>query len=98
MPGAPKKSLKPSDQPVRNMARGWTCVFTTLAPYRVVLVDSAIHGAKWLPEAAEFVRRHRTALEQLPLIYFLVCTTLREDTAEHHREVLAYLDPVRAIL
>ncbi|WP_161884452.1 flavodoxin domain-containing protein [Deinococcus alpinitundrae] len=80
------------------MARGWTCVFTTLAPYRVVLVDSAIHGAKWLPEAAEFVRRHRTALEQLPLIYFLVCTTLREDTAEHHREVLAYLDPVRAIL
>ncbi|WP_185974785.1 flavodoxin domain-containing protein [Deinococcus detaillensis] len=71
---------------------------TTLKPYRTVLVGSAIHAAKWLPEAAEFVKRHTTELEQLPLSYFLVCATFREDTAEHHREVLAYLDPVRVLL
>ncbi|WP_164473549.1 flavodoxin domain-containing protein [Deinococcus psychrotolerans] len=63
-----------------------------------MLVGSAIHALKWLPEAAEFIKRHTTELEQLPRLIYFFCATLREDTAEHHREVLAYLNPVRAIL
>ncbi|WP_237725054.1 alpha/beta fold hydrolase [Deinococcus alpinitundrae] len=70
----------------------------TLKPYRAVLGGSAIHGAKGLPDATEFVKRHGTELEQLPLISFLVCATFREDNAAHQREVLAYLDLVRVIL
>ena len=71
---------------------------TTLEPYSAVLVGSAIHAAKWLPEAVQFVKQHTSELKRLPLTYFLVCATLREDTPEHHREVLAYLDPVRVIV
>ena len=71
---------------------------TDLRPYRAVILGSAIHAGKWLPEAVKFVEQHRTDLAQTPLVYFLVCATLREDTPEHHREVLAYLDPVRKMV
>ena len=79
-----------------NEVRSVTDV-TDLHPYRAVILGSAIHAGRWLPEAVRFTSQHRSDLEQTPLIYFLVCGTLREDTPEHHREVLAYLDPVRAI-
>lgn len=71
---------------------------TDLRPYRAVILGSAVHAGKWLPEAVKFVEQHRSDLAQTPLVYFLVCATLREDTPEHHREVLAYLDPVRALV
>jgi len=71
---------------------------TTLAPYSAVILGSAIRAGSWLPEAIKFVKQHETELEKLPLVYFLVCATMREDTPEHHNQVLAYLKPVRAIL
>ena len=71
---------------------------TTLEQYSAVIVGSAIRAGGWLPEAIEFVKQHKSDLEKLPLIYFLVCATMREDTPKHHDEVLAYLKPVRAVL
>ncbi len=71
---------------------------TDLTPYRAVIVGSAIRAGSWLPEAVAFVKQHKSVLEKLPLVYFLVCATLREDTPKHHDEVLAYLKPVRAML
>jgi len=71
---------------------------TDLTPYRAVILGSAIHAGKWLPEAVKFVEQHRGDLERTKLVYFLVCATLREDTPEHHQEVLAYLDPVRKLI
>jgi len=67
---------------------------TDLSPYRAVVVGSAIRVGKWLPEAVEFVETHREALGRMPLAYFAVCLTLKEDTEENRREVSAYLDPV----
>ena len=60
---------------------------TDLRPYRAVILGSAVHAGKWLPEAVKFVERYRTDLLRTPLVYFLVCGTLREDTPEHHREL-----------
>ena len=71
---------------------------TTLEPYRAVILGSAIRAGHWLPEAVKFVKHHKAELEKLPLAYFLVCATMREDTPKHHDEVLAYLKPVRAII
>ena len=71
---------------------------TTLESYSAVILGSAIRAGSWLPEAVKFVKKHKSELEKLPLVYFLVCATLREDTPEHHDQVLAYLKPVRAIL
>jgi menaquinone-dependent protoporphyrinogen oxidase len=65
-----------------------------LNEYRGVVVGSAIYRGKWLPEAVDFVERNRAALQQVPVVYFLVCMTMREPTEGNRRKALAYLDPV----
>ena len=71
---------------------------TDVSPYRAVVVGSAIRMGRWLPEAVKFVETHRGALSQVPVAYFAVCMTLKDDTEENRREVAAYLDPVREIV
>jgi len=66
--------------------------------YDAVIVGSATRVGKWLPEAVEFVEEHKGALGQVPVAFFTVCLTLREDTEENRREVAAYLDPVCEIV
>ena len=66
-----------------------------LSPYQTVIVGSAVRMGRWLPEAVDFVKKHRDALGQLHTAYFVVCITMKDDTAENRSKVLAYLDPVR---
>jgi menaquinone-dependent protoporphyrinogen oxidase len=47
-----------------------------LAPYRAVVVGSAIQAAQWLPEAMQFVRDHQSDLARKPCATFLVYMTL----------------------
>jgi menaquinone-dependent protoporphyrinogen oxidase len=65
-----------------------------LNPYRGVVVGSAIYMGKWMPEAVDFVQKNREVLGQIPVVYFLVCMTMRDPTQENRRKVLAYLDRV----
>ena len=65
-----------------------------LNPYRGVVIGSAIYMGKWMPEVVDFVERNRGVLGQIPVVYFLVCMTMRDPTQENRRKVLAYLDPV----
>jgi menaquinone-dependent protoporphyrinogen oxidase len=70
-----------------------------LAPYRAVVAGSAIHGAKWLPEAMQFMRTHQAALAQRPFASFLVCITLGMSSADKYRPGLAaWLEPVRSLV
>jgi len=71
---------------------------TDLSSYRAVVVGSAIRVGKWLPEAVEFVETHQEALSRMPVAYFAVCLTLKEDTEENRGEVSTYLDPVCEIV
>ena len=66
-----------------------------LSPYQGVIVGSAIRMGKWLPEAVEFLKAHQDTLNRVPVAYFAVCMTMKDDTAENRRKVLGYLDPVR---
>jgi menaquinone-dependent protoporphyrinogen oxidase len=66
-----------------------------LSPYQAVVVGSAIRAGKWLPEAAAFVNRNQDALSRLPVAYFVVCLTMKDDTPENRDKALTYLDPVR---
>ena len=66
-----------------------------LNPYRSVIVGSAIRMGRWLPEAIDFVKKHRDRLGRVPTAYFVVCVTMKDDTQENRGKVLAYLDPVR---
>src|SRR2546426_5734361 len=65
--------------------------------YDAVVVGSAIRMGHWLPEAVGFVKPNRQTLSRIPTAYFLVSGLLRNDTPETRRQVLAFLDPVRAL-
>jgi menaquinone-dependent protoporphyrinogen oxidase len=70
-----------------------------LATYRAVVAGSAIRGAKWLPEAMQFVQTHREALASKPFAAFLVCMTLAMPSGEkYHSHVADMLQPVRALV
>jgi menaquinone-dependent protoporphyrinogen oxidase len=66
-----------------------------LSPYHAMIVGSAIRMGKWLPEAAGFVKNNQDTLHRLPIAYFVVCLTMKDNTAENRSKALAYLDPVR---
>jgi menaquinone-dependent protoporphyrinogen oxidase len=66
--------------------------------YDAVIRGLAIRMGNVLPEAVAFVKAHRDSLSRMPTVYFLVSGFLREDTPEMRQKVLAFLDPVRAIL
>jgi menaquinone-dependent protoporphyrinogen oxidase len=66
-----------------------------LSPYHAVIVGSAIRRGRWLPEAAGFVKDNQDILGRLPIAYFVVCLTMRDNKAENRSKVMAYLDPVR---
>ncbi len=70
-----------------------------LATYRAVVAGSAIQGAKWLPEAMQFVQTYRAALSRKPFAAFLVCMTLAMPAADRYRAGVAeWLAPVRALV
>jgi menaquinone-dependent protoporphyrinogen oxidase len=70
-----------------------------LAAYGAVVAGSAIQGAKWLPEAMQFVQTHRAALSGKPFAAFLVCMTLAMPAADKYRaDVAKWLAPVRALV
>ena len=68
-----------------------------LSPYQAVVAGSAIRGSKWLPEAMEFIKTHRTELAQKPFAEFTVCITLAMKNSEQYRKAVSeWVAPVRA--
>jgi menaquinone-dependent protoporphyrinogen oxidase len=68
----------------------------SLNGYQAVVLGSAIRAGKLLPEVRDFFKAHKEEFRKLPVAYFVVCMTLREDTPEKRKIVNAYLDPLRA--
>ncbi|MDL1923501.1 flavodoxin [Chloroflexi bacterium CFX3] len=68
-----------------------------ISAYQGVLLGSAIRMGKVLPEVVNFAKTHAAALAHLPVAYFNVNMTLKDDTPENRTIVDAYLDPLRAI-
>jgi len=72
---------------------------TDLSAYDAVVAGSAIRGSKWLPEAVEFIQRHRSALGEKRLAMFTVCITLAMKNGENYRSaVMGWVAPVRAMV
>lgn len=68
-----------------------------LDPYNVVIVGSAIRGAKWLPEAMKFIQDHRAQLVRKRVATFTVCITLAMSNGDQYRQaVREWTAPVRA--
>jgi menaquinone-dependent protoporphyrinogen oxidase len=64
--------------------------------YQAVVLGSAVRAGKLLPEVTAFVKAHKEEFRKLPIAYFVVGMTLREDTPEKRKIVNTYLDPLRA--
>lgn len=62
--------------------------------YDAVVIGSAVRGGHLLPEAVEFIEKHRYSLKHIPVAYFTVCMTMSEDSDESRETVLHYFDPV----
>jgi menaquinone-dependent protoporphyrinogen oxidase len=70
-----------------------------LSQYRAVVAGSAIRGAKWLPEAMQFMQTHQAALSHKPFAAFMVCITLAMPKAENYRDGLRdWMKPVRELV
>ncbi len=70
----------------------------TLSPYGAVILGSGIRMGTLLPDATKFVEKHQEALSQVPVAYFVVCLTMKDDTEENRSTVEAYLGPVREMV
>jgi menaquinone-dependent protoporphyrinogen oxidase len=71
---------------------------TDLARYGAVILGSAIRIGQPLPEAMTFLETNQTILQQKIFSAFVLCMTLKDDTAENRTAVDAYLDPVRSLV
>ncbi len=67
---------------------------TDLRPYEAAVIGSAIRGGRLLPEAAQFVRGNRDALERMPVAFFAVGLSLLRGS----REAAASLEPVCGLI
>lgn len=68
----------------------------SLAGYAGIIVGSAIRAGRPMPEAVAFVEKHEQELSRIPVAYFVVCLTMKDDTEENRCTVAAYLDTLRA--
>jgi menaquinone-dependent protoporphyrinogen oxidase len=70
-----------------------------LTAYWAVVAGSAIRGAKWLPEARQFMQTHQSELSRRPFATFMVCITLAMPKAENYRDGLRdWMKPVRELV
>jgi menaquinone-dependent protoporphyrinogen oxidase len=70
-----------------------------LSAYEAVVAGSSIRGAKWLPEAVQFIEAHRAQLAQKRFAIFTVCITMAmKNAASYSSGVKEWVAPVRAMV
>ncbi|MDG9701621.1 flavodoxin domain-containing protein [Streptomyces sp. DH37] len=64
------RALRESGLTADVLPAGEAAALDTLDPYDAVLLGSGLYAGRWLREATRFARRHRRALERLPVWLF----------------------------
>jgi menaquinone-dependent protoporphyrinogen oxidase len=70
----------------------------SIEPYTAVVLGSAIHGGKWLPEAVEFLKNNQARLNQLPTAFFLVGLMVNKKNASDQKLVDQFLASERELV
>lgn len=68
---------------------------TDVTPYKAVVLGTGVRIGQVYGDAVQFLERHQQKLTQVPVAFFIVCMTMREDTEENRCTVEGYLDAVR---
>ena len=71
---------------------------TSLDGYTAVVLGSAIHSGKWLPEAVSFLQANQARLRQLPTAFFLVCMMAAADTEMNRNAIAQWLAEEQALV
>ncbi|MRR32671.1 flavodoxin [bacterium] len=66
-----------------------------LTPYKGVVVGSAVHSGKWMPEATNFVERNKTLLRRMPTAIFQVCMMMASSNVQYKAMVPGWLNPLK---
>ena len=62
--------------------------------FDAIVVGTAVRMFHLLPKTRRFLRKHRQALSQVPVAYFLVCLTMGEATPENIQKAKDYAKPM----
>ena len=71
---------------------------SSLDGYSAVVLGSAIHSGKWLPEAVDFLHANQARLRQLPTAFFLVCMMATKEDEANRNLVAGFLEAERALV
>jgi menaquinone-dependent protoporphyrinogen oxidase len=66
-----------------------------LSPYQAIVIGSAVHSGKWMPEASAFVERHQNTLRRMPTAVFQVCMMLAARNEQYKSMVPDWFAPLR---
>jgi menaquinone-dependent protoporphyrinogen oxidase len=70
----------------------------SVAGYDSVLIGSAVQGAKPLPEAVEFIKANRAALQEIPTALFLVHFFFRSGSEGDVKMRESYVEEIRPLI
>lgn len=70
---------------------------STISDYDGIIVGSAVRMFKLLPETIKFSKRFSKSFKNIPVAYFIVCLTMKEDTEKSRKIALGYLKPLYEI-
>ena len=65
-----------------------------ISPYSAVVLGSGIRAGQLHNKVKGFMKRHKSALQKLPVAYFVACLCLKEETPEKIQEAQGYLNPL----
>lgn len=71
---------------------------SNLDGYSAVVLGSAIHSGKWLPEAVDFLRTNQARLRQVPTAFFLVSMMAIKEDETNRNFVAQFLEAERALV
>lgn len=67
-----------------------------LTSYRAVVIGSAVHSGKWMPEMMAFAARHQGSLRRMPTAAFQVCMMLATGSEQYKRMAPDWFAPLHA--
>jgi menaquinone-dependent protoporphyrinogen oxidase len=69
-----------------------------ISPYHAIVLGSAVHAMRLLPEAVQFANKFAGALRAKPTAYFICCLAMKEaDKPENVKVAEGYLKPLRQV-
>jgi menaquinone-dependent protoporphyrinogen oxidase len=69
----------------------------TISGYDAIVVGSAVRMFHILPKTRRFLRKNRTALQAIPVAYFLVCLAMGDPTPENVQKAKGNAAPMLKI-